>query len=87
MADSKFGLPNLKIGTQTWNSKFGLPNLKIGQIPNLGTTYILYIENPLKSNHFSINPLFLLTDTEIHGIPPVHTKENQQNTKCKKYHK
>ena len=26
MADSKFGLPNLKIGTQTWNSKFGLPN-------------------------------------------------------------
>ena len=39
MADSKFGLPNLKIGTQTWNSKFGLPNLKIGQIPSLGTTY------------------------------------------------
>ena len=38
MADSKFGLPNLKIGTQTWNSKFGLPNLKIGQIPSLGTT-------------------------------------------------
>ena len=41
MADSKFGLPNLKIGTQTWNSKFGLPNLKIGQIPSLGTTYQL----------------------------------------------
>ena len=41
MADSKFGLPNLKIGTQTWNSKFGLPNLKIGQIPSLGTTNIL----------------------------------------------
>ena len=40
MADSKFGLPNLKIGTQTWNSKFGLPNLKIGQIPSLGTTEI-----------------------------------------------
>ena len=33
-------LPNLKIGTQTWNSKFGLPNLKIGQIPSLGTTDI-----------------------------------------------
>ena len=41
MDDSKFGLPNLKIGTQTWNSKFGLPNLKIGQIPSLGTTYAL----------------------------------------------
>ena len=40
MADSKFGLPNLKICTQTWNSKFGLPNVKIGQIPSLGTTYI-----------------------------------------------
>ena len=38
--NSKFGLPNLKIGAQTWNSKFGLPNLKIGQIPSLGTTYI-----------------------------------------------
>ena len=38
MDDSKFGLPNLKIGAQTWNSKFGLPNLKIGQIPSLGTT-------------------------------------------------
>ena len=47
--------------------------------------YILYIENPLKSTHFSTNPLFLLTDGEIHGIPPVHTKENQQNTKYKKY--
>ena len=35
MDDSKFGLPNLKIGAQTWNSKFGLPNLKIGQIPSL----------------------------------------------------
>ena len=41
MDDSKFGLPNLKIGTQTWNSKFGLPNLKIGQIPSLGTTNTL----------------------------------------------
>ena len=41
MADSKFGLPNLKIGTQTWNSKFGLPSLKIGQISSLGTTYTL----------------------------------------------
>ena len=41
MDDSKFGLPNLKIGTQTWNSKFGLPNLKIGQILSLGTTYML----------------------------------------------
>ena len=40
MDDSKFGLPNLKIGTQTWNSKFGLPNLKIGQILSLGTTDI-----------------------------------------------
>ena len=40
MDDSKFGLPNLKIGTQTWNSKFGLPNLKIGQIPSLSTTNI-----------------------------------------------
>ena len=47
--------------------------------------YILYVENPLKLNHFSTNPLFLLTDSEIHGIPPVHTKENQQNTKYKKY--
>ena len=43
MADSKFGLPNLKIGTQTWNSKFGLPNLKIGQIPSLGTTSIIIV--------------------------------------------
>ena len=43
--------------------------------------YILNIENPLKSNHFSTNPLFLLTDGEIHVIPPVHTEENQQNTK------
>ena len=40
MDDSKFGLPNLKIGAQTWNSKFGLSNLKIEQIPSLGTTYI-----------------------------------------------
>ena len=39
MADSKFGLPNLKIGAQTWNSKFGLPNLKIGQIPSFSTAY------------------------------------------------
>ena len=39
--------------------------------------YILYIENPLKSNNFSINTLFLLTDSEIHGIPPVHTEEKQ----------
>ena len=46
--------------------------------------YILYIENPLKSNHFSTNPLFLLTDGEMCVIPPVHTEENQQNTKCKK---
>ena len=40
MADSKFSLPNLKIGAQTWNSKFCLPNLKIGQIKSLGTTYL-----------------------------------------------
>ena len=40
MADSKFGLLNLKIGAQTWNSKFDLPNLKIGQIPSLGNIYI-----------------------------------------------
>ena len=33
----------IKIGTQTWNSKFGLPNLKIGQIPSLGTTITLII--------------------------------------------
>ena len=46
--------------------------------------YILYIENPLKSNHFSNNPLFLLADGEIHGIPPVHTKENQQKYKIQK---
>ena len=46
MDDSKFGLPNLKIGAQTWNSKFGLPNLKIGQIPSLGTTYMLkYVQS------------------------------------------
>ena len=45
MADSKFGLPNLKIGTQTWNSKFGLPNLNIGQIPSLGTTSIHLVKN------------------------------------------
>ena len=45
--------------------------------------YVLYIENPLKSNHFSTNPLFLLADGEIHVIPPVHTEENQQNTKYK----
>ena len=45
--------------------------------------YVLYLENPLKSNHFSTNPLFLLTDGEIHVIPPVHTEENQQNTKNK----
>ena len=47
--------------------------------------YILYIENSLKSYHFSTNPLFLLTDGEIPGIPPVRTEENQQNTKkfCK----
>ena len=43
--------------------------------------YILYVENPLKPNHFSTNPLFLLTDGEIHVIPPIHTEENQQNTK------
>ena len=43
--------------------------------------YILYIENPLKSNHFSTNPLFLPTHGEIHVIPSVHTEENQQNTK------
>ena len=42
MDDSKFGLPNLKIGAQTWNSKFGLPNLKIGQIPSLSTTHACY---------------------------------------------
>ena len=47
--------------------------------------YILYMENPLKSNHFSTNPLFLLTDSEIHVIPPVHAGENQQITKYKKY--
>ena len=47
--------------------------------------YILFVENPLKSNHFSTNPLFLLTDGEIHVIPPVHTEENQQNTKYKKH--
>ena len=46
--------------------------------------YILYIENPLKSNHFSTNPLVLLTDGEICGIPPVHTEDNQQNAKYKK---
>ena len=45
--------------------------------------YILYIENSLKSNHFSTNPLFLLTDSEICVTPPVHTEENQQNTKKK----
>ena len=45
---------------------------------------MMYIENPLKLNHFSINPLFLLANGEIHGIPPVHTKENQQKTKYKK---
>ena len=47
MDDSKFGLPDLKIGTQTWNSKFGLPNLKIGQIPSLGTTnrVIYYLDH------------------------------------------
>ena len=44
MDDSKFGLPNLKIGTQTWNSKFGLPNLKIEQIPSLGTTYSIKVK-------------------------------------------
>ena len=43
--------------------------------------YILYIENPLKSNLFFTNPLFLLTDSEIHGIPPVHTEESEQITK------
>ena len=49
--------------------------------------YILYIENPLELNHFSINPLFLLTDGEICGTPSVHTKKTNkiQNTKkcCK----
>ena len=38
--------------------------------------YILYIENSLKSNHFSTNPLFLVTDGEIHVIPLVHAEEN-----------
>ena len=47
--------------------------------------YILYIVNPLKSNHFSTNSLFLCTDGEIHVIPPVHTEENKQNTKYKKH--
>ena len=44
MDDSKFGLPNLKIGTQTWNYKFGSPNLKIGQIPSLSTTDIHVVQ-------------------------------------------
>ena len=45
--------------------------------------HILYIENSLKTNHFSTKPLFLLKDSEICVIPPVHTEENQQNTKYK----
>ena len=58
MDDSKFGLPNLKIGTQTWNSKFGLPNLKIGQIPSLGTTDTPTNDNELHQiicNNFKID--------------------------------
>ena len=44
--------------------------------------YILYIENPLKSNNFSTNPLFLLTDGEIHILKKTNKIQN-----TKKYHK
>ena len=65
MDDSKFGLPDLKIGTQTWNSKFGLPNLKIGQIPSLGTTYSLscYLSG-INSNY-----LFLVRNLASNNLP------------------
>ena len=53
MGDSKFGLPKLKIGTQTWNSKFGLPNLKIEQIPSLSTTDIPTGSNAAVLDHRS----------------------------------
>ena len=70
----------MKLPRKPRNTKQGPPGAPGGP-PD--ATYILYIENPLKSNHFSINPLFLLAGSEIHRIPPVHTKENQQNTKYK----
>ena len=38
----------------------------------------------IEIEQFSIKTLTLLTDGEIRGIPPVHTEENQQNTKYKK---
>ena len=61
MADSKFGLPNLKIGTQTWNSKFGLPCLKIGQIPSLGTTNTPIVK--VVTKHFILNDSFTLANS------------------------
>ena len=46
--------------------------------------YILYIENPLKLNQFSINLFyFCFVDGGIDEILPVHIEESQQKYKKK----
>ena len=56
----KFGQANLKSGAQSWNSKFGLPNLKIGQIPSLGTTYLLNLGDIVKKETFIWHKILFL---------------------------